>query len=190
MGFLWFLLGGAFGSVVTAKIGAKAARVGLGVALDKLHGLPDPCLAQVRAAFMDISETDVFNEVVRESNLTSEQIAEMRRQHPPSTTPFAAFGTTRHLTLDDLVREFHPTPEQIERLRARSASANATSLALTDEDIAAAFGLTPAQRDRLFRMSQPGPWPSPRAAAGALWMHHGHYDPRWPSRVYGRGFGY
>lgn len=190
MGFIWFLLGGAVGSVVTAKIGAKAARVGLGVALDKLHGLPNPCLAQVRAAFMDISEADIFNEVVRESNLTSEQIAEMRRQHPPSTTPFAAIGTTRHLTLDDLVREFHPSPEQIEHLRALSTSPDPRKLVFTDEDVATAFGLTPEERGRLFRMSQPGPWPAPQAAAGALWTHHGYYDPRWPSRVYGRGLGY
>lgn len=189
MGFIWFLLGGAVGSVVTAKIGAKAARVGLGVALDKLHGLPDPCLAQVRAAFMDISEADIFNEVVRESNLTSEQIAEMRRQHPPSTTPFAAIGTTRHLTLDDLVREFHPTPEQFARLRARSTSIDPTRLVFTEDDVAAAFDLTPEQGGRLFRVSQPGPEPALHAAAGALWTHHGYYDPRWPSRVYGPGFG-
>jgi hypothetical protein len=190
MGFIWFLLGGAVGSVVTAKIGTKAARIGLGVALDKLHGLPDPCLAQVRAAFMDISEADVFNELVREGNLTSEQIAELRRQHPTSTTPFAAFGTTRLITLDDLVREFHPSHEQIEHLIALSTGSDPRRPHVTDEDIAAAFGLTPEQRGRLFRMSRPGPWPAPQAAAGALWMHHGYYDPRLPSRVYGRGLGY
>jgi hypothetical protein len=187
MVFLWFLLGGAVGSVVTAKIGAKAARVGIGVALDKLHGLPEPCFAQVRAAFLDISEEDLFAESARELHLTPEEIADARRKYQFSTTPFAAYGTTRHLTMDDLVREFHPSPEQVEHLRALSAAADARNLGVADKDIAAALGLTPEQRNRLFRISQPGRASSPQAAAGALSMNHGYNAPHWPSRFYGHG---
>jgi hypothetical protein len=36
----------------------------------------------------------------------------------------------------------------------------------------------------------PPPMPHPAAAAGALWNHHGYYDPMWPGRVYAYGYGY
>jgi len=183
---IWFVLGGIVGGIGGVKLSAKAAQIGIGVATDKLSTLPEPCRSQVRDALLSVSEADVFNTVARIQKLTPEEIEKATRTHPPSTVPFVRQAFTRHLTSADLIREYNPTPEQLERLRA-AISADPHHL-LDEDDIVTALDLTPAQRERLRHLGQPGPWPSD--AAGALWMHHGYYDPIWPRRVYGHGYGY